>query len=303
MNNKKKAFDIWNKTFGKNQQLAEDFSGRKIDKSGYGNNNHKYGWNLEHIYPSSQGGKNNEENLTICHILTNREKGNKFPTFKANNQNFQIVKNGEHWSIQKITKQETKPKVRNKKTLFDADYGLELIDQYEKQIEQKTWCGFVQIHLFNLKNKAIIPFISKVFKNNKFSIFVDQSNDYEINIVFENLDKKDKVSAVLDNCILLNTYLPYFCRKGYLQSYKIMFDLINFEDKQYSFADSYCFWNNTNFNKPLLTNSSEYLNTLIIGYLVHFNTEAKDKGEFPGNQNFVKYNYSYTNLEESLKNK
>lgn len=38
--------------------------------------NSMYAWNIDHIIPTSRGGKNNTSNLQAVHIKCNRDKGN-----------------------------------------------------------------------------------------------------------------------------------------------------------------------------------------------------------------------------------
>ncbi|MDR2091414.1 MAG: HNH endonuclease [Clostridiales bacterium] len=79
---------LWEKDFG-NKQIAYDFAGREIHKSEYGNENSPYGWNIDHIQPLSNGGKDTYENIQIANIATNREKDNK-SSFSANGKKFQV---------------------------------------------------------------------------------------------------------------------------------------------------------------------------------------------------------------------
>jgi len=97
---------LWTLQFGKGNE-AVDYSGRKIIKGAYNDRNSKHGWNIDHILPKSQGGKNEEKNLIICHIKTNDEKANSFPVFNANGKAFQIIKKGSLWVIEAVKKQTT----------------------------------------------------------------------------------------------------------------------------------------------------------------------------------------------------
>lgn len=54
--NQETANMLWKKQFG-NVQKAKDFAEREIAKAAYGDENSSYGWNLDHILPQSQGGK------------------------------------------------------------------------------------------------------------------------------------------------------------------------------------------------------------------------------------------------------
>ena len=62
--NKETALRLWTKQFGKRQK-ALDFAGREIAKAAYNDRNSNYGWNVDHIFPLSRGGKTADYNL-IC---------------------------------------------------------------------------------------------------------------------------------------------------------------------------------------------------------------------------------------------
>lgn len=51
------------------------------------------------ILPLSRGGKTADYNLICCHILTNDEKADKFPCFKANAKEYEIKKRQNHYEI------------------------------------------------------------------------------------------------------------------------------------------------------------------------------------------------------------
>lgn len=69
---------------------AIDFSGRKIAKAVYNDRNSAYGWDVDHILPQARDGKTADYNLICCHILTNYEKADKFPCFKANKKHLRF---------------------------------------------------------------------------------------------------------------------------------------------------------------------------------------------------------------------
>lgn len=102
--NSKNAMRLWAMQFG-DVDDALDYSGRKIKKCAYNDRNSLFGWNIDHILPKSQGGKNEENNLICCHIKTNDEKADNFPVFTANGKTFQIIKKGKLWVIEEVKKQ------------------------------------------------------------------------------------------------------------------------------------------------------------------------------------------------------
>ncbi len=57
--------------------------GAFIFKNAYGDTNSKFGWEVEHVYPYSKGGKNDPINLRAMQWENNRSKGDDFPVYKA----------------------------------------------------------------------------------------------------------------------------------------------------------------------------------------------------------------------------
>ena len=62
--NKETALRLWTKQFGKRQK-ALDFAGREIAKAAYNDRNSNYGWNVDHIFPLSRGGKRQTDFLVL----------------------------------------------------------------------------------------------------------------------------------------------------------------------------------------------------------------------------------------------
>jgi hypothetical protein len=81
----------WKRYYG-DQEWAMDYANRLICLDAYGDLENIFGWNLDHIRPKSQGGKDNAENIIPVHYATNMEKDDKFPLWDANGRRFKAVK-------------------------------------------------------------------------------------------------------------------------------------------------------------------------------------------------------------------
>ena len=96
-----KRMSFWEKEFG-NCSEATDFAGRKIKKAAYGQNNSRYGWDIDHILPLSKGGSDSDDNKQIVHVLTNDEKSDKTTFLSANGCTYQVMKtsrvDGQYWA-------------------------------------------------------------------------------------------------------------------------------------------------------------------------------------------------------------
>ncbi len=96
---RKMALKIWESAFGKKVD-ATDFSGRKMNKSAYGQKNSKLGWTLCTLLPRCAGGREEDENLICVHTETAQEKGEGFPFFIASDKKFEITCDDENeWII------------------------------------------------------------------------------------------------------------------------------------------------------------------------------------------------------------
>ena len=82
---------LWEHVFP-NQTEAYDYAGRRMLKSAIGNQNSKYCPTIDHIKPLSKDGKDIKGNIVICNILTNEEKGDSFPHWKANGKRYKAQK-------------------------------------------------------------------------------------------------------------------------------------------------------------------------------------------------------------------
>lgn len=76
---KQKALELWLDEIG-NQQYAYDFSGKKIKRDDYLQNN-QVGWVVSYIKPIALGGPMDKRNSIIMHFRTEEEKGLNYPEF------------------------------------------------------------------------------------------------------------------------------------------------------------------------------------------------------------------------------
>lgn len=77
--------DIWRK----------DFAGAWIRKDHYGVES-KYGWEIDHLLPSSLGGADDLSNLNALHWKNNRKKSDNYPQFQT------IITAQENTNIEKL---------------------------------------------------------------------------------------------------------------------------------------------------------------------------------------------------------
>ena len=299
--NKETAMRLWNKSFGKKTKV-KDFTGRTIAKGAYNDRNSEFGWNVDHILPQSRGGKTADHNLVCCHILTNDEKADKFPAFKANGINFEIVKVENHYEIKLLTKETKKrkkaPEHDDTVNFMDSASGVRFFKQL-KGIQNKTrFVGSVLIRLQNVSNTAIIDFIEKFLDEENISYLM--SNNYwssETRIVAKNYNMpiKEDMAKLLDKCILLNTYLKnYFKPMNYITKYDICYQVNCYQDKQDMYLEAQKI-NFDNFNASLD-------DALFINKLVHINTEAEEREpdlDF-SYHTYCRYDYTYTKLAKNL---
>ena len=108
---------------------------------------------------------------------------------------------------------------------------------------------------------------------------------------------KEDVSALLDKCILLNSYIKnYFVPMDYVTEYDIFYQVNHFEEKQ----DMYLEAQKINFND--IDGRLDLDNALFISELVYINTEAKTREPDLSfvSYKYNKYDYTYTNLSKNL---
>lgn len=79
--------DLVGKIWGKGRVIQRydqnvwryDICGKPIRFSDHGNTDSEYGWEIDHIYPSSLGGSDDIDNLQPLQWENNREKGDQYP--------------------------------------------------------------------------------------------------------------------------------------------------------------------------------------------------------------------------------
>ena len=298
--NKETAMRLWNKSFGKATKV-KDFTGREIVKGAYNDRDSLYGWNVDHILPQSRGGKTAEHNLIVCHILTNDEKANKFPAFKANGISYEIIKVQNHYEIRQIDKNLPKTNVEDdsKVNFMDSASGVRFFKKLKGIQNKPRFVGSILIRLQNVKNTAVIDFIEKFLDEENISYSMSSSyRNSETRIVATNYNMplKEDTSKLLDKCVLLNTYLGYyFIPMKYIDNYEILFQCNYFKNKE----DMYIEAQKINFEDI----NDTFGNCLFINELVYINTEAKNKESNLKFEYYTynKYDYVYTKLAENLK--
>ena len=301
--NRETAMRLWSKFFGKKAKVI-DFTGREIAKGAYNDRNSEYGWNVDHILPQSKGGKTADYNLICCHISTNDEKADKFPCFVANGTKFEIVKVENHYEIKNVAKttKQTKTNDISDVNFYDSAAGVRFFKQLKGIQNKARWVGSVLIRLQNVSNTAVIDFIEKFLNEENISYSMSKSyRSEETKIIATNYDMptKEDVSALLDKCILLNSYIKnYFVPMDYVTEYDIFYQVNHFEEKQ----DMYLEAQKINFND--IDGRLDLDNALFISELVYINTEAKTREPDLSfwSYKYNKYDYTYTNLSKNLEN-
>lgn len=297
--NRETAMRLWIKFFGKETKV-KDFAGREIAKDAYNDRNSTFGWNVDHILPQSKGGKTADYNLICCHIKTNDEKANKFPCFTANSKKYEIVKVENHYEIQTVDliKKPKNEESTDKVNFFDSASGIKYFKKLKGTQNKPRWVGSVLIRLQNVSNTAVIDFIEKFFDEENISYVMFESyrnSETRITATNNNMSTKDEVSSLLDNCILLNTYIiDYFVPMKYVSEYDISYQINRFKDKQ----DMYLNAQLIDFNNI----SPQLGNGLFINELVYINSEAEKRKpnlKFDVNT-YQQYNYTYTQLSKNL---
>ncbi len=136
--NRNNAIKLWEQRYGKADEIS-DFAGRIMKKGAYDQRGSKFCWNIDHILPKSQGGKNGIDNLVCVHIVTNSEKADKFPSFVANDKTFEIRNDHAKWNIINVTNYQKDRIVAMR--IWGNLYGdrTEIIDYAGRAIYQKNF--------------------------------------------------------------------------------------------------------------------------------------------------------------------
>ncbi len=302
--NKETASRLWVQQFGKKQK-ATDFSGRTIARAAYNDRNSDYGWNVDHILPESRGGKTADHNLICCHILTNDEKADKFPCFKANGTVFEIQKRQNHYEII-ARSDETDDRQDEAVNFFDAAQGLKCWKKC-KADGKGIFVGYVKIKV-ETENEAdrlleqYRNFLSEVFDTDL--VFVEQQQmryythfDYSnhtfvYTVIIDSIPTKEDTQNLLDSCVILNTYSIYFTSKTGFKNIQIVCGMERYDS---------CFEATLKCKSGILEKSVCFSDNLAIDNLVKINTSADKELKNSYSQNgFYCYNYTYTKLQKDL---
>lgn len=304
--NRETAMRLWNKSFGKETKV-KDFAGRTIAKGAYNDRNSDCGWNVDHILPQSRGGTTADHNLICCHIHTNDEKADKFPCFKANGVSFEIIKVQNHYEIRHKTNELKKQKdVSETVDFFDSAAGIRFFKKLKGVQNKNRFVGTVHVILHNVMNTAVVDFIEELFgdENISFSAKTNYSSFYtigsgargqniQIKISDYNMPLKENTSALLDKCVLLNTYLSsYFLECEYINGFDIYYRIDSFDDKSKMYGSNF----DSVENRYIQAKNSMFVNELVLN-----NTDAGEKIQMEPYSEYAEYNYVFTNLSKNLK--
>ena len=305
--NKETAIRLWVQQFGKKQK-AVDFSGREIAKAAYNDRNSNYGWNVDHILPLSRGGKTADYNLICCHILTNDEKADKFPCFKANAKEFEIQKRQNHYEIiaRTVTPNDEREKAVN---FFDGAQGLKCWKQCKSYCE-KVFIGYVKIRveISNESNQLLESYgkflrelfgTETVFAEDNSTSYINIGNIYGrpnnrvyiFTVIVGDVPTKEDTENLLDDCVTLNTYSDYFTSTGF-ERIQIVCGMVCYDSR---------FKMSLKCKEDIVEKQVQFSTPLAISELVKINTSAKKdlKDIFPQN-GFYPYDFTFTKLRKNL---
>lgn len=302
--NKETASRLWVKQFGKKQK-AVDFSGRTIARAAYNDRNSEYGWNVDHILPESRGGKTADHNLICCHILTNDEKADKFPCFKANGKEFEIQNRQNHYEIIARSDEEDDPQ-EEAINFLDAAQGLECWKQCRAD-GNDVFVGYVKIKVETENESDQLleryrNFLSELFDTDLIFVEQQQSGFHTLSsyakrtfvytVIIDSIPTKKDTQNLLDNCVILNTYSLYFTNKTGFNNIQIVCGMEQYDSR---------FEATLKCKNSILEKRVYFSEDLAIDELVKINTSADKelKNNYPQN-GFYCYDYTYTQLKKDL---
>ena len=78
---------IWNRAEKEEgydpDKFRKDACGAWIVRDKYADSTNPYGWEIDHVYPQSRGGGDDDFNLRALHIENNRSKSDNYPSYIA----------------------------------------------------------------------------------------------------------------------------------------------------------------------------------------------------------------------------
>lgn len=304
--NKETALRLWTKQFGKRQK-ALDFAGREIAKAAYNDRNSNYGWNVDHIFPLSRGGKTADYNLICCHILSNDEKADRFPCFKANEKVFEIQRRQNHYEIVERTTLDEGGNEDEIINFLDAAQGLRCWKSC-KPGRGQTFVGYVKIKvkisndsdqllerygkfLFELFDTENI-FVESAVRYNNYRYSLQSIQDYVFTVISGIVPTKEDTQNLLDDCVMLNTYSNYFISKTKFEKIQIVCGMKAYD----SFLDMLL-----NCKKDIVEKQIQFTDSLAVDELVKINTSAEKelKGILRQGELYP-YNFIFTKLGKDL---
>ncbi|MBP3451994.1 MAG: HNH endonuclease [Agathobacter sp.] len=303
--NRETAMRLWNKSFGKETKV-KDFAGRTIAKGAYNDRNSECGWNVDHILPQSRGGTTADHNLICCHILTNDEKADKFPCFNANDISFEIIKVQNHYEIrQKSNGPEKQKDVSEAVDFYDSAAGVRFFKKLKGVQNKKRFVGNVFVVLYNVTNTAVVDFIEELFGDENISYSVKKNcslctlgssareQSIQVRISDYDMPLKENICALLDKCVLLNTYLSsYFLECEYINGFNIIYRIDCIDDKSKMYSSNY---------EPDNNLYSQLKNSMFVNELVLINTGTGEKVQIEQSSGYAEYDSLCTNLSKNLK--
>lgn len=303
--NKETAIRLWTQQFGKRQK-AFDFAGREIAKAAYNDRNSSYGWNVDHVLPLSRGGKTADYNLVCCHILTNDEKADRFPCFKANTKEYEIQKRQNHYEIVERTpeQREEEDEVVN---FLDVAQGLKCWKQC-KSYSGEFFVGYVKIRveisndsnqlleryekfLFELFDTENI-FAEGIGRNNGYMYSGQHNQEYMFTVIVGSVPTIEDIENLLNDCITLNTYSAYFISKTGFEKIQIFCGTECYDS---------CFEMSMNCKKDIVEKQIQFIGSLTIDELVKINTSAEEElKNILSPKGFYPYDFTFTKLKKDI---